>query len=728
MSPVLSTTERPRSRCSSAGGLKGGSSRFFILIGLISVLMAAPTAVVSAQDKVQFNLKIHPREALAGSSVEAVLHARVAEGWHLYSMTQPPGGPLPTAISVEKNPVFEQDGSVRQPPIHKWFDPNFQIDLETFEGDIDFHIPVKIDPSASPGRQTIPVKVRFMVCSDTTCLPPRTKRVTAAISVLPAVSQLGEKALRTKERSLPVSESPQAPPGRPAVVTPGRAPEGSDDSEEGAARGEESRSPVREEEGFGGFLGGSNDGSGPPDISQSGDFPITTLAYLWFAMLFGGLALLTPCVFPMIPITVSYFTKRQTSRKQALKEAALYSLGIVLTFTLIGFSLTFLFGAGGINRLAASPLVNITIALVFILFALNLFGAFEIRVPSSWINALNRKSTGGGTLGILLMALTFSLTSFTCTVPFVGTVMVAALKGSWLWSLMGVAAFASVFSAPFFFLALFPSWLRSLPKSGNWMNSLKITMGFLELAAALKFLSHVDLVYQWEILTRTVFITLWLSIALVTTFYLLGRFHFSHEVPSASLGATRVLFATFFLAVSFYLLRGLLGLPLGELDAFLPPREYGNPASISWTGERLAKMPEEEWLTNYGVALARAKNENRPVFIDFTGYTCTNCRWMESNVFTLPEVKRLFGEYILVRLYTDGRKPEHEENLRFEQTRFDTIALPFYAIMSPQDQIVVTLAGLTRDRKEFIDFLRQGLEGRFTATEQLDYTDPSPGG
>ncbi|RPJ87155.1 MAG: DUF255 domain-containing protein, partial [Acidobacteria bacterium] len=374
--------------------------------------------------------------------------------------------------------------------------------------------------------------------------------------------------------------------------------------------------------------------------------------------------------------------------------------------------LTFLFGAGGINRLAASPFVNILIALVFIVFALSLFGAFELRLPSRWLTAVDKQSSkSGGLAGILLMALTFSLTSFTCTVPFVGTVMVAALQGDWLWSLLGVTVFAAVFSAPFFLLAVFPSLLKSLPKSGNWMNSVKVTMGFLELAAAMKFVSNVDLVYQWEMLTRPVFIAIWLALALVTAMYLLGWFRLPHEMPGQSVGVFRVFSAIFFLAVSFYLFRGLLGFPLGELDAFLPPRDYGGVEASVLGGSGRAAAKDELWLDSYAEGLEVARRENRPIFLDFTGYTCTNCRWMESNMFPLPEVQALLGRFVLVRLYTDGPEEVHERNLQFERDRFGTIALPYYAIISPEDQVLATFPGLTRDSSAFIEFLNRGLRG-----------------
>ena len=311
------------------------------------------------------------------------------------------------------------------------------------------------------------------------------------------------------------------------------------------------------------------------------------------------------------------------------------------------------------------------------------------------------------------MALAFSLTSFTCTVPFVGTVMVAATRGDWLWAVLGVGAFATVFAAPFFFLALFPSLLKSLPTAGSWMSSLKVTMGFLELAAAMKFISNVDLVFQWELITRPVFITVWLAVALVLTLYLLGHFSFPHEEPTQPIGAGRVLSAVFFLSVSFYLLRGLFGASLGELDAFLPPRDYGvdqwvlgNTVSVNGSGE----TERQHWLTDYEEALRLARETGKPLFVDFTGYTCTNCRWMEANIFVRPRVRELFAKYILVRLYTDGGKPEHEANLRMEQDRFQTIALPLYALLTPADEIIATFPGLTRNEEEFVAFLEKGLE------------------
>ncbi|GAB4251867.1 MAG: cytochrome c biogenesis protein CcdA [Acidobacteriota bacterium] len=633
--------------------------RWWLVLACVAV-----TGVAGAQNVVQFSLREAPAEVRPGEQFQVVVRAEIEPGWHLYSMNLPPGGPIPTQIELVESPAFASAGPVEEPEPIPWFDPNFNLETNYFAEQADFRVPLRVRDDAPAGEQELAVKVRFMACNDKSCLPPQTRTLTAVLQVVGGgTGGAGDAAVAASEAAAAETAAVPEEPG-----------------------------------------------------SEDNGLPAGTWAYIWFAMGMGALALLTPCVFPMIPITVSYFTKRNAqSRGRAVFEAGLYSLGIVATFTLLGFLLTFLFGAGGISRLAANPLVNVLIAGIFIAFALSLFGVLELALPSSWLSALSRESSKSrGVVGILLMALTFSLTSFTCTVPFVGTVMVAALQGDVLWSWLGMTAFAVVFAFPFFWLALFPSWLQSLPRSGNWMNSVKITMGFLELAAAVKFLSNVDLVYQWEFLTRPVFLSIWTAIGLLTAMYLLGWFHFPHEEPSRAVGAGRVLFATFFLAVSFYLLRGLFGFGLGELDAFLPPRDYGVEESVGFLGPSAAGA-EERWLTDYQEALEVARRENRPIFIDFTGYTCTNCRWMEANVFPRPEVQELFGRYVLVRLYTDGGRPEHEENLRFEQERFATIALPFYAVMSPDDEVLVTFPGLTRNPEEFVAFLEEGLR-RFQAS------------
>ena len=634
------------------------------------------------QNQVHFQILPHEQDLAPGSELVLTLRATMAPTWHLYSLTPYPddvlAAPQPTTIQLKEHPFVEPGAEVRQPPPKLDHDENFGIETEYFDGIVDFEVPIRVVPAAPAGEHEVVLKVRFMACNDRLCLPPQNVEISTVLVVSGTPATLSSQLSRALSQA-----ATEETTGLPPAATSGKT---------------QSSSPSRVQ---------------PPPADPSGA-PTTTLAYILFAMAGGGLALLTPCVFPMIPITVSYFTKREVSRRQALYDAGLYSLGIILTFTVLGFALTRLFGAGGINRVASSPTVNIAIAALFVVFALSLFGAIELRLPSSWLTAVDKTSSAaGGATGILLMALAFSLTSFTCTVPFVGTVMVAATRGDWLWALLGVSAFATVFAAPFFFLALFPSLLKSLPTAGSWMNSLKVTMGFLELAAAMKFISNVDLVFQWELITRPVFITVWLAVALVLTLYLLGHFSFPHEEPTQRIGAGRVLSAVFFLSVSFYLLRGLFGASLGELDAFLPPRDYGvdawapgNMVSVSGSGE----SEREHWLTDYQEALRQARETGKPIFVDFTGYTCTNCRWMEANIFVRPRVRELFQKYVLLRLYTDGGKPEHEANLQMEQDRFQTIALPLYALLTPADEIIATFPGLTRNEDAFVAFLEKGLD------------------
>jgi thiol:disulfide interchange protein len=304
------------------------------------------------------------------------------------------------------------------------------------------------------------------------------------------------------------------------------------------------------------------------------------------------------------------------------------------------------------------------------------------------------------------MGLTFTLTSFTCTVPFVGTVLVATAQGDWLWPAIGMLGFSLVFAAPFFVLALLPRLLTALPKSGGWLNSVKVTMGFLEIAAAMKFISNVDLVWNWRIFSREVVLAIWISVAVLATTYLLGKFQLPHDTPIGNLGVMRMLAAMLFLAIGFYLFTGLIGGSLGELDAFLPPRTSG---ALTLTG---SGVPGQEltWHTNLNPALEQARRDQKPIFIDFTGYTCTNCRWMESNVFPLPAMHAELSRFVRLQLYTDGVGKQYEENQRYQKENYGTVALPLYALLDPQGKKVASFPGMTRKPEEFLRFLRTPIQ------------------
>jgi len=432
--------------------------------------------------------------------------------------------------------------------------------------------------------------------------------------------------------------------------------------------------------------------------------------FLWLAMGMGALSLLTPCVFPMVPITVSYFTIHAgQNRRSAVTTALIYAIGIILTFTALGLLLAAMFGAGGVNQLAANPWVNLLITAIFLGFALSLFGAYFIQVPAGILDkltAITRTRQGSSLFGALLMGFTFTLTSFTCTAPFVGTLLVMTAQGNWRWPLLGMLVFSTVFAIPFFILALAPQLLSRLPKAGGWMVSVKVLMGFLEIAAAMKFLSNADLIWHWGIFTRQSVLAIWMACGAAAALYIFGLIRFPDDSKVEHISALRLTTGLLFLAISIALVPGLFGKRLGELDSFLPPssaelgaKKVGGASSAS----------DVMWMLNdYDGALAEARQQHKLVFIDFTGYTCTNCRWMEANMFPKPEVSRLLSQFVTVRLYTDGDGVIYEKQQKMQQEKFGTVALPLYAIVRPEGSTVATFPGLTRNVDDFLIFLKKG--------------------
>lgn len=429
-------------------------------------------------------------------------------------------------------------------------------------------------------------------------------------------------------------------------------------------------------------------------------------SFLWLAMTMGALSLLTPCVFPMIPVTVSYFTSQAAgSRKKAVGQALTYMVGIVLTFTALGMAMALLVGATGLSRFAASPWVNLFVGALFVAFALNLFGFYEIRIPSGLLTKLDtatRQSGSGHIVGTLLMALTFTLASISCTAPFIGTLLVMAAGGDWQWPLVGMLAFSTVLAFPFFLLALMPQLLAALPRSGGWMTAVKVMLGFVVIAASTKFFSNADLVWGWGVLTRDLVLAIWVAVSLLMMAYILGMFRFEQDAPVKHVGLVRLALGLVCGTLAFWLASGLGGKPLGELDALLPLPVHGATAAAApGTGEL-------SWLVNdYEGALAEARRTSRRVFVDFTGYTCTNCKWMETNMFPRDEVRRELEQFVRVRLYTDGEGELYQKQQQMQQAMFRTVAIPYYAVIDPNGVPVATFAGLTRDTAEFVRFLKQ---------------------
>ncbi len=655
------------------------SALFTFLLPVIS------TAQAPAGSPVHWSARPPAREVQPGSTFEVELEAIIDGDWHLYSATQPPGGPNPTRFSLLSGEPFQLSGEVFQSPPKKEFDSNFGIPTETYAGSANFRIPLKVSLSAKPGEYEVHLQTVYQVCNDQSCLPPTKVPISVNIKIAGAGTA--------------VSSTPAATPPVPRAVAVGTK-EAAESHSTAHARGTATAPD----------LSAPTSSTAAPVIpEQAGTDAEVQKArdrgfwpFLWLSMTMGAISLATPCVFPMIPITVSYFTKSAEKHKgSGLGQALVYCAGIIFTFTGLGLGLAALLGATGINQFAANPWVNLLITAVFIGFALNLFGLYQIQVPSGLLTRLSKATEGSGYLQSLLMGLTFTLTSFTCTVPFVGTVLVATSQGDWLWPALGMLGFSVVFAAPFFALAWLPRLLTALPRSGGWLNSVKVTMGFLEVAAAMKFISNVDLVWSWHFFSREVVLAIWLAIAVLAAVYLLGKFRLPHDTPVESIGVARMFWAMCFLAIGFFLFTGLMGGSLGELDAFLPPRTSG-ALTLTGTG---ARGQELTWHTNLESALAQAKQQQKPVFVDFTGYTCTNCRWMEANIFPLPAVHAELEKYVRLQLYTDGEGKRYADNQRYQKERFGTVALPLYAILDPEGKRLATFPGMTRKPEEFLRFL-----------------------
>jgi thiol:disulfide interchange protein DsbD len=669
------------------------------LPALFAALFIAAPAFAQELNPVSVSAKLDQTQLKPGQAAKLLVTAKLEPGWHLYALTQPPP-PRAAKITIDESGAFKANGKAQQPKPKVYQDPNFSepgkpFMSQAFQNEVTFTAPVKVKDDAQPGAQKLIAKFAYQVCDDKQCLRPTTKTFEIETMIAAAAGA------PTKAASPTPAPAKQPSPETTSSPTP------------------ESPAPTTTPVMVAGITGGPNLNPPPPANIASEDDLAKSLknrglfGFIWFAIIQGLLALLTPCVFPMIPITVSFFTKRdQQSRGAAVGQAAFFSAGIIFTYTVLGLALALLAGPTGLNKLAASPWMNLFLTALFVLFALNLFGMFEIRLPSGLISKLDaRAQTGqsGATFATILMGITFTLTSFTCTTAFVGTVLIYATRGDWFWAIVGMLAFATSFALPFFLFALFPRWLSSLPKSGGWLNSVKVVMGFLEIAAAFKFLSNVDLVWGWNTVSRNLVLAAWIALMLVTAIYLLGKIQLPHDTPVERLGVARMLFATFFFAVTFYLLTGLFGARLGELDAWLPPEETNGRIALSSIS---GNAGENAWIYSYDTAIEKARVDNKPVFLNFTGVTCTNCRWMEKNMFPDPLVKKELDRFVLAELYTDRETSEHqaedEKNAERQSRQFNSAALPLYAIISPDEKTLAVFPSLTRDKQEFISFLQRG--------------------
>lgn len=608
------------------------------LFGLLLFLGAA-SAHAGRPLPVHFAVSVRPATAHPGEVVTVTVKTTIDAGWHIYSVVPAAAGPATTAISAWSG----EDAvgpTTEDAPIQK-FDPNFQTQVAYHEGTATFERQFRL--GKVPGSS---VTLHYQTCNDHVCLPPTDV-------TLPVLVKFAAGAVR------PEYASASGP--TPGV---GSAPSL---SKKGGER------------------------SGSSDL----------VLFLLAALGAGLLALITPCVFPLIPITLTNFVKQANGDKGKLvRLSGGYALGIVALYVALGGIVTATVGATGINKVAANPYVNLGIFVVFVIFALSFFETVQLTLPANLTAMQAAGRRHGGTLGLVLLGVTFVLASFTCTAPFVGTLLVAAAGGERFRPLLGTLVFALAFVSPFLVFAAFPQWIARIPKGGLWLARVKATLGFVELAAALKFLSNADQVWNWRLLTEPVLLAAWAVLFVCTALYLWGTLRFGVagelEKPGTRVSAPRAIFGGLFLLLAGYCFWGLAGRQVALLSAFLPPAGYGGVGNSSDDG-----LP---WLTDYNAALAQARAEGKPLFVDFTGVTCTNCRWNEKNVFPRGDVKQELSQYIRVQLYTD--RPGDAANQQLQQAKFGDVALPLYGVVNPQNGAVVDkYAGTITDAPGFTRFL-----------------------
>ena len=651
-------------------------------------------------------------EKTGDKSYTLIFKADIDDGWKIYANDIEEGGPIPTGFTFDTLLNLTPKGPLQQLGRKKEKEDHFfDMQLKWFENRAVFRQEFELDGD----QGEIKGYLTFMTCDATQCLPPEEIPFHYQITKGEITSLVGAETSSTPDETVGTDET--------ATQT----------------------DQATEEE--------ASDKSGKKRKSLWG--------FLLAGFGSGLLALLTPCVFPMIPLTVSFFTKSSKNRKRGLANALIYALSIIGIFLILGFLITLTLGPGALNAMASNKYFNLMFFVVFVIFAISFFGAFEITLPSSFINRADAMSDKGGIIGIFFMAFTLVLVSFSCTAPIVGSMLVLIADSGEFWApMMGLMGFALALAIPFALFAAFPGWLNSLPKSGGWLNTVKVTLGFAELALAMKFLSVADLSYHWNFLTRDIFLSVWIVIAFLLGTYLLGKLQFKGE-PAPKLTVTRLFFAIFSFAFAVYLLPGLWGAPVKLMSGIAPPQHYqefqldnlkyklknieshlkkleGNTATGESPENESLWIPED--IVNVGHCphelncyfdldrgLAAAKRENKPILLDFTGWSCVNCRKMEDFVWSDPRVWELINnDYILVSLYVDDKTPLPKEFRVSKYTgnkvssvgklwsdlqrdRYQVNSQPYYVLLDHHLNKLAEPIGYTPDKDRYLQYLKDGL-------------------
>ncbi|RGX82542.1 protein-disulfide reductase DsbD family protein [Bacteroides intestinalis] len=673
----------------------------------ICLLLIAVVAQAQIQEPVKFKSEL---KTLAAGEAEIVFTATIDKGWHVYSTDLGDGGPISATFNVEKISGATVVGKL-QPKGKEIasYDKLFEMNVRYFESTAQFVQKLKL----TGGDYKIEGFLEYGACNDENCLPPtqvefnfsgkaEAAKGTAAATPAEKVTAPAEEA---KPETQPVSQT-ETPADTAST----------------------------------GIIGGAD---GPTDINVAGNIDLwkpvindlqsygeTTSQedmswfYIFITGFLGGLlALFTPCVWPIIPMTVSFFLKRSKDKKKGIRDAWTYGASIVVIYVTLGLAITLIFGASALNALSTNAVFNILFCLMLVVFAASFFGAFELTLPSKWSNAVDSKAEAtSGLLSIFLMAFTLSLVSFSCTGPIIGFLLVqVSTTGSVVAPAIGMLGFAIALALPFTLFALFPSWLKSMPKSGGWMNVIKVTLGFLELAFALKFLSVADLAYGWRILDRETFLALWIVLFALLGFYLLGKIKFPHDDDDMKVGVGRFFMALFSLAFAVYMVPGLWGAPLKAVSAFAPPMQTQD--FNLYNNEVHAKFDD------YDLGMEYARQHGKPVMLDFTGYGCVNCRKMELAVWTDSKVSDIINnDYVLITLYVDNKtlltspvkvtENGRERTLRtvgdkwsyLQRVKFGANAQPFYVLIDNEGRPLNKSYSYDEDIPKYIEFLQTGLE------------------
>ncbi len=664
-------------------------------LGLASLLFALIVAPACAQieDPVNWDFGLYPSEQ--EGLHDLVIHAAVDTCWHIYSQdNNPDDGPVPTEFGFEWPTGLVPQGSVQECTPIEEYDPNFMLDLKFFEEHVYWR--QTVDLSEVEKDAVIQGYVYFMVCDERMCLPPEEVPIEVKIS-----------DIRSEDN-------------RPEYCAP---------TQGWCAHGESAHAGDVHQGEQGGLFSDKDSSDKGTDSSEKKETSEDSL--LWTFLLGFGLglaALLTPCVFPMIPMTVSFFTKQSKTRTEGIRNALTYGFFIIFIYTALGLALTAFFGVDILNVISTDPIFNVFLFLLLLVFGASFLGAFEIQLPSSWANKADAASNRGGIIGIFFMAATLAIVSFSCTGPLVGSALAGAATGSFAAPTAVMLGFSSALALPFGLFSAFPGWLNSLPQSGGWLNSVKVVLGLLEIGFAFKFLSNADLVLQLGLLQRELFIAIWIAVSLTIAFYLFGWFTLPHDSKVERIGVFRFSLGMVFMMLGIYLVPGMWGAPVNLISGFPPPIFYSEWNQGS-QGDGHGGHVEARF-DDYDKGLAAAKEEGIPMLLDFTGWACVNCRKMEEQVWSNPKVAEILTQdVVLVSLYVDDRKSLPESEHRVEEyggkdfriktignkwsylqaSRFDRNAQPFYVMIGHDGQNIGGNAGYDPDADVFIDFLQDGL-------------------